>query len=888
MKTFYFIVFLCGVLLFSNVYAQDSLYPNTFPLGDVTLLDGPFKNARELNIQNLLQYDADRFLAPYLKVSGLTPKAANYPNWESIGLDGHVGGHYLSAMAINYAATGNSDCLQRMEYMISELKTCQDTNAVKYPTWGTGYLGGVPNSSEIWSTLKTGDFTAYQSAWVPWYNIHKMYAGLRDAWLYGGNVDAKTIFLKFCDWGIDITFALSDAQMESMLDTEHGGMNEIFADAYQMTGDEKYLTAAKRFSHKDLLNAMAAGNDNLDNKHANTQVPKAVGFQRIAELSGDGTYVNAASFFWETVTGNRSLAFGGNSRREHFPSASACTDYVNEVQGPETCNSYNMLKLTENLFRVSPLAKYADFYERTLYNHILSTQHPEHGGYVYFTPARPRHYRVYSAPNQAMWCCVGTGMENHGKYGQFIYTHQNDSLFLNLFIASELNWTERGVKITQETDFPNEEKTRLTITEGSSSFKLMIRYPSWVASDSLKIIINGDTLSYSAEPSSYVAVDRSWANGDEVEIILPMHNTIEQLINVSRYVAFMHGPIMLGAKTGTEDLAGLIAGEGRWEHIPSGSVFSIAEAPIIVEDTLSQIADKLVPVDSVPLTFAAPELNMANPLDSLKFEPFYKIHDSRYMMYWMALTDSGYQAYLDSLDEYDLSERTIDSVATGESPSEVEHAMQTLNSYSGSHMGEFWRDARDGGYFSYRLTTNGEINLSLMVCYWGNEGGYRTFDILIDEVVLVTENITGKWNVSEFKNVEYGIPDSMITGKDSIRLKFQAPSSGYAGGAFYIRLLRADTAYIKEQPHFFKLNQNYPNPFNMGTTIEYSISKADFVKLEIFDVVGREIVTLNEGEKHAGEHTVHFEAEGLASGIYFYRINAGGSYSQSLKMILMR
>ncbi len=792
MKKLLFTVVLWCVLLSGNIHAQNKLYPNTFALGDVTLLDGPFKNARDLNIQTLLQYDVDRLLAPYRKEAGLTPKASSYPNW--IGLDGHIGGHYLSAMAMNYAATGNSDCKQRMEYMISELKTCQDTNAVRYPTWGIGYVGGVPNSNEIWSTLKTGNFTAYRQAWVPWYNIHKMYAGLRDAWLYAGNEDAKTIFLKFCDWGIDITFALSDAQMESMLGTEHGGMNEILADAYQMTGDEKYLAGAKRFSHKDLLNAMAEGNDNLDNKHANTQVPKAVGFQRIAELTNDEKYVKAGSFFWETVTGNRSLAFGGNSRKEHFPSVSACGDYVNVVEGPESCNSYNMLKLTENLFRVNSLAKYADFYERALYNHILSTQHPEHGGYVYFTPARPRHYRVYSAPNQAMWCCVGTGMENHGKYGQFIYTHQNDSLFLNLFIASELNWREKGVKIRQETNFPYEDKTRLTVIEGSSQFKLMIRYPSWVADGALKTIVNGDTLSYSAEPSSYVAVDRSWSVGDVVDIILPMHNTIEHLPNVPTYIAFMHGPIMFGARTGTEDLAGLIADDSRWAHIAHGKRLPIDKAPIIIEKDLSKITDKLVPVKNKPLTFKVSKINMINPQD-LVLEPFFKIHDARYIIYWMALTNSEYQAHLDSIaaeekEKLDLEKRTIDFVATGEQQPEADHAIQSLNSNTGNHLDEFWRGARDGGYFSYRLATNNETDLTLMVRYWGYEWGSRKFDIFIDDEKLIAEDNTGRWYQAEFQDVEYPIPNEMVKGKDNIRLKFQASKGSAAGAVYYIRLLR--------------------------------------------------------------------------------------------------
>ena len=242
--------------------------------------------------------------------------------------------------------------------MISELKICQDSNAINNPDWGVGYVGGMPNSKAIWSKLKTGDFSMHTfQAGRPWYNLHKMYAGLRDAWLYGGSEEAKTIFLKFCDWGINLTSGLTNDQMQTMLGAEHGGMDEIFADAYQMTGDEKYLIAAKRFSHRMLLDAMAAGQDNLDNKHANTQIPKVSGFQRIAELTHDEEYVKASSFFWETVTKNRSLAFGGNSRKEHFPTIKACSDFINDVEGPESCNSYNMLKLTEDLFRANPIGE---------------------------------------------------------------------------------------------------------------------------------------------------------------------------------------------------------------------------------------------------------------------------------------------------------------------------------------------------------------------------------------------------------------------------------------------------------------------------------------------------------------------------------------------------
>jgi DUF1680 family protein len=782
------------VLLFSSVRAQERLYRNTFPLGDVTLLDGPFKHARDLNIQVLLKYDVDRLLAPYRKEAGLAPKAPSYPSWD--GLDGHIGGHYLSALAMNFASTKNDDCKQRMEYMISELKACQDANALHNADWGNGYVGGVPKSQAVWSTLRNGDFAAFRAAWVPWYNVHKMYAGLRDAWNYAGNEAAKKMFLKFCDWGIAITAALSDSQMQSMLDTEHGGMAEVFADAFQMTGDAKYATAAKRFSHRILLDAMAAGQDNLDNKHANTQIPKVIGFQRIAELTHDEQYAKASRFFWKTVTRNRSLVFGGNSRREFFPSAAACEDYVNDVEGPESCNSYNMLKLTEDLFRTNPRAQYIDYYERTLYNHILSTQNPVHGGYVYFTPVRPRHYRVYSAPNEAMWCCVGSGMENHGKYNELIYTHQQDSLFLNLFVPSELHWRERGVTVRQETKFPFEEQTQLMVTQGSSHYTLMVRYPSWVREGEMKIIVNGKSIPCASHPSSYVGIDRLWKAGDVVQIVLPMHNSIEHLPNVPAYIAFLHGPIVLAARAGTEDLAGLVADDSRWGHIPSGKRLPLDKAPIILDDSIANVTKEFEQVQGQPLTFTVPALKMINPLNVV-LEPFYQIHDSRYMMYWMTLTNSEYSSYIDSLalverERLALQARTIDFVAPGEQQPEVDHAMQSSNSNSGNYLDEFWRDAANGGYFSYSLATHGDTNLSLVIRYWGNEWGSRKFDICIDDARLYTEDNTGRWSQSKFRDVTYAIPASMVKGKDHIRVKFQPRADNTAGAVYSLRLARAE------------------------------------------------------------------------------------------------
>ena len=602
------------------------------------------------------------------------------------------------------------------------------------------------------------------------------------------------MFLQFCDWAINITSSLTDEQMQSMLDTEQGGMNEVLADAYAITGNKKYLVAAKRFSHHMLLDPMSEGTDNLDNKHANTQVPKAIGFERIGELSGDKKYAHAGSFFWQTVTTNRTLAFGGNSRREFFPSAASCIDFINDVEGPESCNSNNMLKLTENLFRKNPSAKYADYYERTIYNHILSTQNPETGGYVYFTPVRPGSYRVYSAPNEAMWCCVGTGMENHGKYNEFIYTHSRDSLFVNLFIASELNWKEKGIQLTQQTKFPYEEKTKLLITEGNSSFKLMIRYPSWVKGGALKIVVNGDEVSFTNNPSSYVTINRNWKKGDVIEITLPMNNTIQHLINVPEYIAIMHGPILLGAKTGTEDMKGLIADDSRWGHIPSGKRLPLDKAPIIIEDDLNKLTNELVPVKGKPLHFTIPAVKLINPIN-VQLQPFYQIYDARYMMYWMALSNEGYQKHIDSIaasekEKLELDKRTVDFITPGEQQPEVDHAMQNDKSRTGNNQDQMFREAFNGGYFSYNMATNNETGLSLLVRYWGAEWGSHKFDIYIDDEKLITEDNTGKWNQSQFKEISYTIPDAIVKGKDHVRVKFQALNGSSAGPVYYVRLVK--------------------------------------------------------------------------------------------------
>ena len=438
MKTTSFILAL--IISISIGKAQTNHQVSYFSLQDVKLLSSPFLQAQQTDLHYILALDPDRLSAPFLREAGLTPKAPSYTNWENTGLDGHIGGHYLSALSMMYAATGDTAIYHRLNYMLNELHRAQQ--AV-----GTGFIGGTPGSLQLWKEIKAGDIRAggfsLNGKWVPLYNIHKTYAGLRDAYLYAHSDLARQMLIDLTDWMIDITSGLSDNQMQDMLRSEHGGLNETFADVAEITGNKKYLELARRFSHKVILDPLIKNEDRLNGMHANTQIPKVIGYKRVAEVSKDdkdwnhaAEWDHAARFFWNTVVNHRSVCIGGNSVREHFHPSDNFTSMLNDVQGPETCNTYNMLRLTKMLYQNSgdvdnsnqPDPRYVDYYERALYNHILSSQEPDKGGFVYFTPMRPGHYRVYSQPETSMWCCVGSGLENHTKYGEFIYAHRQDTL----------------------------------------------------------------------------------------------------------------------------------------------------------------------------------------------------------------------------------------------------------------------------------------------------------------------------------------------------------------------------------------------------------------------------------------------------------------------------
>jgi len=779
------------LLFFGAASAQAA---ELFPLRDVRLGPSPFLEAQATDLHYLMAMEPDRLLAPFLREAGLVPKQPSYGNWESTGLDGHMGGHYLSALALMFASTGDAEVKRRLDYFIAELKRAQQAN-------GDGYLGGIPGGRAAWRDIAEGrlqaDNFSVNGKWVPWYNLHKIYAGLRDAYRYAGNEDARAMLIALSDWALRLTSHLSDEQMQTMLRSEHGGMNEIFADVYQMTGDARYLELALKFSHQAVLAPLAKGEDRLTGLHANTQIPKVIGFQRIGELAGRQDMQQAASFFWQTVVEHRTVAIGGNSVKEHFHDAADFSPMVGEVEGPETCNTYNMLKLSAMLFAASEQARYADYYERALYNHILASQRPGSGGFVYFTPMRPNHYRVYSQVDQAMWCCVGSGIESHAKYGEFIYAHDRDALFVNLFISSVLQWRDKGVQITQANSFPDRAGTRITVDEVAehARFTMKIRYPAWVAPGRLGVRVNGRVVRVEGKPGGYVSIDRAWRKGDRVDVSLPMTTRLEQMPDKSNYYAVLHGPIVLAAKSYPfpNEHLNFLADDARMGHIASGQVCPLEAAPTFVASD-RDFLKRFKPVKGKALTFSAPAglVQGGGVGPSTEFIPFFRLHDARYAMYLPQSTPGEYarmrvETAAREAERLALEARTIDQVAPGEQQPEVDHGFQGEGAEAGVNQGRHWRHASK--WFSYRLKDPKGEAAVLQLTFARADAG-RRFDILVNGTRLAEMELPAD-ETEAFYSRDFSLPAALV--KDAagqLEVKFVAKEGSVAGALYELRLLR--------------------------------------------------------------------------------------------------
>ncbi len=752
-----------------------------FPLDRVALLDGPFKKAMEINRAYLLKLDADRFLWPFHERAGMAPKGKRYGGWEKLDVVGHTSGHYLSACSLTYASTGDKELKSRVDYMVAEIAKVQAKH-------GNGYAGSV--RTEVWTETFSGKFRVHKwglaGGYVSWYVLHKTYAGLIDAYVHTGNKQALEVARKFADWAKKGTDNLSDELFQKMLLCEYGGMNEAMANLYAVTDNRDYLSLAKRFDHKQIFGPLEAERDELTGKHVNTQLPKIIGAARLYELTGEKRYATLARFLWDRVIDTRMFAPGGVDFHEHFRAAGAEAKYLN-WDSTETCAVYNMLKLTRHLFGWRPDAKYMDYYERALYNHILGSQDPASGGVTYFYSLRPGHFKTYSRPFDSMWCCVGTGIENHAKYGDTIYHHSDDTLWVNLFIPSRLDWKEKGVTVRQETKFPRADTTTITVSaKKQQKFSIMIRVPYW-ATKGVEVRINGREEKVKAKPQSYLTLSREWKDGDKIEVRLPMSLHLYRARDDKNLGVVMFGPLVLAGELGREGMPkNLCVGNNKqYSGDPAGAV------PVLVAES-GDPASWIKRTGDKDLKFRTQKVGKPKDVSLI---PLHEMHDQRYTVYWKLLTEAewGKEKAAREAEQRRLKEleaRTVDLV-TPVAELERAHNQQGKGSGSGAAFGRRWRDARGGGWFSYDMKVLGDGPVTLIVTYWGGDSGNRVFDILIDGKKIATQKLNRN-KPGEFIDVTYAVPVDLTKGKKKVTVKFQAHPGGTAGGAFGCRIVKGE------------------------------------------------------------------------------------------------
>ncbi|THV42549.1 glycoside hydrolase family 127 protein [Glycomyces buryatensis] len=584
-----------------------------FQMGEVQLGAGRWKGNQDRTLSYLRFVDADRLLYNFRSNHGLsTGGAQSNGGWDdpAFPFRTHFQGHFLTAWSYAWAVLGDTECRDKAEYFVAELAKCQDNNAAA--GFNPGYLSGFPESE--FDLLESGSL---RNGNVPYYALHKTLAGLLDVWRYMGSTQARDVLLAFADWVDWRTERLDSGQMQSVLRTEFGGMNDVLAELYLQDGGERWLTAAQRFDHAAVFDPLAAGRDELNGLHANTQVPKWVGAAREYQATGTARYLDIATNAWHFVVDAHTYAIGGNSQAEHFRAPDAIAGYLAD-DTCEGCNTYNMLRLTRELWTIDPDPAYFDFYEQALLGHMIGWQNPadEHGHITYFTPLNPGGRRgvgpawgggTWSTDYNSFWCCQGTGLETHMKLMDSIYAHDEGGLYVNLFAPSTLTWSEQDVTVTQTTDYPVADTTTLTVSGGAGqTWAMRVRIPAWT--EGATVSVNGEDQDIAVEPGSYATVERAWADGDAVTVTLPMGIAVRAANDDANVSAVVYGPVVLSGDYGDAEPATL---------------------PTLEADTIERTGE-----DALEFTATADG-------SEVRLAPFYDAHGHNYTVYWNAPGASG-------------------------------------------------------------------------------------------------------------------------------------------------------------------------------------------------------------------------------------------------------
>lgn len=721
---------------------------------DVRLLDSYEKNAFELEVRYLKKLDARRLLKGFCDIAGIESDASIYGGWENSAIQGHTLGHYLTAVSQAYAVSGDSELKKIADYIVSVLAECQNSD--------TGYLAAIPQ--EHYLRIEQGNTSG---TWVPWYTMHKIISGLIKAYELTENTQALDVASRLGDWVYSRTSRWDEAMQRTVLNVEYGGMNDCLYQLYSHTKSDKHLSAAHNFDETNLFDALYNGEDILNGKHANTTIPKIIGALNRYKVLGKGEeyYLKAAQNFWDIVIDNHTYITGGNSEWEHFGEPDIL-DAERTNCNCETCNTYNMLKLTRELFKITGESKYADYYENTFINAIMSSQNPETGMTTYFQPMATGFFKVYSSETDHFWCCTGSGMENFSKLNDSIYYKDENSIYVIRYTSSQVKWAEKGITVTQKQELP-----RITFTvSGSAQADIVLRIPDWCGGEPT-VKINGNDVDIKVE-KGFIRLSEKWQDGDVIEYNLPMGIEVHGLQDNENTVAFKYGPWVLSANLGNADMKTATTGVDVTVPLLDSSIsdtITVKEATI--EEWLNNIGKNLIR-QGEELSFVLKGTDR-----ELIFSPHYMQYKNRYGIYFR-MADADTEVKINEADKYTV----IDSFPVGNDQYEFSHKLVSELSGSGNHLGLIFRHAEPGGFFSYDMAVDKDVQNFLCVKYFSGDAG-RCFKIFVDGELLEDVKLENV-NPGAFYDVYYKIPEEMTADKEKITVTFKADYDSYAGGIF--------------------------------------------------------------------------------------------------------
>ncbi len=735
------------------------------PLQDVRLKPSLFLDSLQTNRRYLFELEPDRLLHNFLQYAGLPPKGEVYGGWEGDTIAGHTLGHYLSALSKLYAQTGDAEVKQRIDYIVAELARAQAKDK-------DGYVGGftrkndkgeIENGKVVFEEVRRGIIKGsafnLNGSWSPLYTEHKLFAGLLDADALAGNRQAMQVLVPVAGYFAGVFDALSHAQMQQLLDSEFGGLNESYIELGARTGEQRWIDIGKRLRHEKIIDPTIAGKDDLPHRHANTQVPKFIGEARQFEVAGDADSAAAARFFWETVTQHYSYVIGGNADREYFQAPDTIAAFLTE-QTCEHCNSYNMLKLTRHLYQWTPQARYFDYYERTLHNHTMAAQHPATGMFTYMTPMIAGGERGFSDKFDSFWCCVGSGMEAHAQFGDSIYWQDGQSLYVNLYIPSVLDWKAGDFALELDSGVPDNGRVRLQVTRAGAKAprRLLLRIPGW-SEGRYALSLNGRKVS-GKQVDGYVLLERTWKAGDVVALELETPLRLEHAAGDPDTVVVMRGPLALAADLG-----------------PVSEPYDQPD-PALVADVspLSGFTELPQPGRFLSSTTQPP---------ALQFVPFYSQYDRRSALYFKRMDSQAWateaaRRQRDQAEHAALLASAVDMIQFGDEASEKAHKLSSDTSFGGAYRRQKCRDVRGKGFVEFEMKGS-DKPLALRLRFWGSDKG--RFNILVDGKLAVEVKVE-RGQVIDFVDHDYPLPPDLTKGKARLRLRFDPQHGDTAGPLF--------------------------------------------------------------------------------------------------------